>query len=327
MLFIDNAPIDWSRWGNKKKTEAQFAKPHTWTVAPHLIKLNAYTNQLETPRLLLSTQYRSNFKYGEGEPIARHHVHYWESERPAGVGMTQIKIPLNLEIPYAGFLADLISPEQNFFHTYSPWTQDGIAYEPTSKRRIYQYEAERHALSLETEADVIMAVLQRVRETKVSKPGELIAMAKAVLASSAVQSGVRLDEQLMNAIETPDNLLKKQNHLIQLKNSLFKFAQRNPRHLKDLLKSEDAHLHRVIEHCRSRRVLNFKQENATPTTQGRWVFDDDGRKLDVCVVTIEQRPTERLFQFLSKPKKSEADASKESYALLLPVFEEQPVTA
>jgi hypothetical protein len=328
MIHIDGEPIDWSRWGNAKKTKELYSRPRTWTVPPGLIKLNPYSNQLETPVIGMSTRYQSNFRYGNNDVLARHTVLYFTSERPHKLGETPTYVPQSILIPAAGFISAVIDPEINFYLSFAPWTEDGVAYDPNHRKRCYEYNSKRHMELAETEADITMKVLDRVRSTSVSNAAELVAMAKALVKNAGTNTGIKIDEQLLNARETDDNRLQKADHLAQLKNQIWTFTVRNPRRVRDLLNTSDAKLFGIIEECTRRRMLEFVRENSTPTMQGRWVFSkDDGGKADLCVVSIDERPTERLYQFLSSPQKSEEKASEEAYGLLLRAYEEKPVLA
>ena len=315
-LLIDDKPINWDFIGENAKRD--FAKPHTWTVAPEKVIFDWINNRWQTPNLFISTQYFATFAYGINEPRMKHKVEYEEGKIPhPGNPNLTLRQPQMVSI-IDGYEKDMTDVEKNFFYFYHPGRVDGIAYDKKHPRKIFLYDAESVSKKQETDAEIIMNVLQKVIGLSVERPHEIIAMAKTLTATAPlnVTGSIRMDEALMMAATTQENADLKRRHLAQLKNNLFTFTQNNAKFVRNMLQERDSDLYSLIERARASNMLIFEKDSSVANFQGKWAFAQGKKRVELCVVTIDERPLKRLYDFLTDPKPDEKVKSGNAHELL-----------
>lgn len=296
MILIDGKEVNWNNFS--KNFMEKINKPHTWTIPPGDIKYDFCNNRFQVPDLFLPTEYHSRFQYGQDQKKMAHHVQFSRARvpYPGQIGQS-LNSPQFLSI-VGGYEENVVNNEINLFYWFAPWREDGVAYEQGKVKLCYLYNAARVLEKAETDAEIIMKVLNQIM--KLSNE-QVVAMARHLGKSAGQKSGVFVNDSILTN-DNPDNRELKIQHIISLKNGLFKFAQKNPHELRNLLKEKDAAIFEIYERAMSIELIRLDRDKLQPGYQGIWkIKDEDGDK-EFCPVADNIRPIEALVNFLAIPK-------------------------
>lgn len=315
MILIDEKEIDWTKFTNGGK---KFSIPHTWTIAPHMIKYDFTNMRHQCPDVVIPTEYRSSFQYGHDQPKRIHKVEYREGLTVYPGRPTQmLRTPQSFTIT-GGYDKEETNMEINFFYFYAPFRVDGIATEKNKRKIIFLYDSKKVMEKSETEAEITMNMLQRIMKLDPKTPEPIIAMAKLVQAKSKVNTKFTIDQEVLEIEDDVDE--RKSSHLLYLKQALYNFALTNANHLKDLLKDKEATIYQVVEKARASEILFINSEGIKEGEQGFWTMNQltktGSQKVELCTIADNVRPLERLVQYFAKPSTSEKDKSIADFEIL-----------
>lgn len=314
MILIDGKEIDWTLYGNGGYQ--RFAEAMTWKLAKGLYKWNTLNKRYDVPNIILPSEYVATFKYGLNGDKRKHKVEYQESlvPHPTKDG-AMIRLPQTVSIE-RGVIVDQTDADLNFFFYYAPWRSDGPGYDKKWKPKVVLHDTKKLGDKMELDAEITMSVLRKVSELSLERPGEIIAMARLVRQNSTYSTGIRIDEGLLDSADTDDNRSLKMKHLADLKNSLISFAHSRPKYAKTLLDKKEADIYGIIEKAKQSKRLQFVYDASVAGVMGKWVYRDSMKEVDLCVVRVDERPTDRLFRMLANPDTSEKKQSAQAFTLL-----------
>ncbi len=304
MLLIDGKQIDWAKVGNEENAIRKFTRPHTWTIATHKIKYDYANSRIQCPDIGVLTKYSSRFCYPYNAPKATHTVEYTTGTQPHP---TKQGVMLNLPpliMIYGGYEKDVIDNEINFFHTFAPWLENGIAYEKKRGRKINLYQEERVHAKAESEATIKVNLLTKILQLKEK---DVLAMARTIASLPGKKSGIFIDESILEG----ENMQLRNSHITNLKNGIFRYADANPHQLRNLLNSKQADIFDLYERGRELDLVRLKTDGLVLPVVGVWNLVErevkqgvttSEKEIEICSVNDNELAVDAFARHMAKPK-------------------------